>query len=76
MKPSEAFALIIRVFGLGLLIYALWVLAYGIAFGFGLMDARGVGIAPYFLSGAVFLLLSIYLLRGAPHLVRFSYPEQ
>jgi hypothetical protein len=40
------------------------------------MEARGVGIAPYFLSGAVFLLLSIYLLRGAPHLVRFSYPEQ
>ena len=76
MKPSEAFALIVRVFGLGLLIYAVWVLAYGIAFGFGLMEERSLGIGPYFLSGVVFLLLSIYLLRGAPHLVRFSYPEQ
>jgi len=33
---------------------------------------------PFFLilREIVWLLVSIYLLRGAPHIVRFAYPER
>jgi len=42
---------------------------------FGL-SGQQTGKAIYFLSGITFLALSLYLLRGAPHIMKFSYPEE
>ena len=75
MSPSNVFGIIVRVFGLSLLIYSVWYLSYGVAIGFALIDQQRTSIGPYFLSGGVFLILSLYLLRGAPHVIRFSYPS-
>jgi hypothetical protein len=75
MKPVEVFGIVIRVFGLSLFIYALWYLVYGVSTVLGLGEQAGGYRVSYFISGITFLLLSLYLLRGAPHLVRFSYAE-
>ncbi len=75
MTPSQIFGIIIRVFGLTMSIYAVWYLVYGIATSLGLPeDMPGYRIG-YFISGGTFLVLGLYLLRGAPGLVRFSYPN-
>jgi hypothetical protein len=67
MKSSDLFALAVRIVGLVSLLYMI---------GSALM-LFGASI-PLFLvvKEVVWLLVSIYLLRGAPHLVRFAYPER
>jgi hypothetical protein len=76
MRPVEVFGIIVRVFGLSLLVYALWYLVYGVSTLLGLGETAGGYRLSYFISGFTFLILALYLLRGAPHIVRFSYPEQ
>ena len=74
MTPSQIFGIVIRVFGLTMSLFAVWYFVYGIATSLGLPeDMPGYGIA-YYISGGTFLLLGLYLLRGAPGLLRFSYP--
>jgi hypothetical protein len=67
MKSSDLFALAVRIVGLVSLLYMI---------GSALM-LFGASI-PLFLvvKEVVWLLVSIYLLRGAPHVVRFAYPER
>jgi hypothetical protein len=67
MKSSDLFALAVRIVGLISLLYMI---------GSALM-LFGASI-PLFLvvKEVVWLLVSIYLLRGAPHVVRFAYPER
>ncbi|MEN3365595.1 MAG: hypothetical protein V7606_2869 [Burkholderiales bacterium] len=76
MRPVEVFGIVVRVFGLSLLVYALWYLVYGVSTVLGLGGQAGSYQVSYFISGFTFLILSLYLLRGAPHIVRFSYPEE
>jgi hypothetical protein len=75
MRPVDVFGIVVRVFGLSLFIYALWYLVYGISILLGLAEPTGGYRISYFISGITFLALSLYFLRGAPHIVRFSYPE-
>jgi preprotein translocase subunit SecF len=73
MRPSEIFGLIIRVFGLVLLSFSLWFLVAAL---FVLVGVKGPhNFSSYFFAGIVTAIFSTYLLRGAPHLVRFSYPK-
>ena len=67
MKSSDLFALAVRIVGLISLLYMI---------GNALM-LFGASI-PFFLvlKEIIWLLVSIYLLRGAPHVVRFAYPER
>jgi hypothetical protein len=75
MKPREIFGLIVRVFGLSLFFYAIWYLIFGIATVMGLLEEMpGYGLS-YFLTGLFFLGFGLYLLRGAPGLMRYSYPD-
>lgn len=76
MRPVQVFGVVMRTFGLALLIYSLWYLLYGVATVFGLPEFRAGFKVGYFLSGSLFLVVSIYLLRGAPHLMKFCYPEK
>jgi len=77
MKPSQVFGIIIRTIGLSLLVYSVWYLVYGIATVAGGFPETHVGYkAAYFLSGITFLIVSLYFLRGAPHILRFSYPDE
>jgi hypothetical protein len=76
MKPSDMFGIVIRSFGLCLVLYAVWYLVYGVATSCGLPeDAPGYGIS-YYISGIVSLVLGLYLLRGATLLIKFAYPNE
>jgi hypothetical protein len=66
MKPPQLFALIVRVVGLLSLLYMLG----------STVLLAGIGLSWLFAVKAIlWLLLSLWLLRGAPGLVRFSYPD-
>ena len=74
MSPAKVFGIVVRVSGLSLLIYSCWYLVYGLAIVFGLPEDQPGYKIGYFLSGFLFFVLSLYLLRGAPQLVRYCYP--
>jgi hypothetical protein len=76
MRPVDVFGIIVRVFGLSLLVYALWYLVYGFSTLLGLSEQTSGYRISYFISGVTFLALSLYFLRGASHLIRFSYPDE
>lgn len=75
MKPSEVFGIVVRVFGLALTLYSLWSVVTNIAFSLSVEGSAGGGMGWFVVSAILSLLVGIYLLRGAPHLVRFSYPN-
>ena len=66
MKPSELFGVAVRIIGLMGLLY---LVSNAVVF-------IGTG-APWQLvvRTILLLLLSLYLLRGAPHIVRFAYSD-
>ena len=67
MKSSDLFALAVRIVGLVSLLYMI---------GSAVM-LFGSGIAFFWVvKEVIWLLVSLYLLRGAPHVVRFAYPER
>ena len=76
MTPSKIFGIIVRTFGLSLLIYAIWYLVYGIATIAGLPEDQPGYMIGYFLTGGVYLIIGLYLLRGAPFLIKFAYPPE
>ena len=67
MKSSELFALAVRIVGLVSLLYMIG--SAVMLFGSGLSFF-------WVVKEVIWLLVSIYLLRGAPHVVRFAYPER
>ena len=76
MKPEDIFGIVVRFAGLSLFFYGLWYLEFGIATAMGLPEeSAGYGVA-YFISGAFFLIVGLYLLRGAPGLIGYAYPEK
>ncbi len=71
MNGKDVFGVIIRTFGLLLLLSALWFLANLTGYEIG----SPLGIRSLFLRGVVQPLVGLYLLRGAPGLIDFSYPS-
>jgi hypothetical protein len=74
MRPPEVFGLVVRVLGLTMTMYSLWSLVTNIAIS---MSVPGVdGITVWFVVTAIVgVVVGIYFLRGAPRLLRFSYPH-
>ena len=71
MKASDIFAIVIRVFGLAMTVYSLWSLVSSIALAMAGVDIVSVW---FFISAVGGVVLGIYFLRGAPQVLRFSYP--
>ena len=75
MQPRQAFGVAIRVMGLLTSVASLlWLLSAIIVF--FVPDYRA-NVAPawhYLLSGVIALVLGLYCLRGARHVVSFAYP--
>lgn len=76
MKPRECFGIIVRTIGLLLLIYGVFEAVSAL---FIVVDKSYTKPHSqphiYMIYSTIFNLLSLYLLRGAPHLMRFCYPE-
>jgi hypothetical protein len=75
MKPSQVFGIVVRTFGLLFSLYGIWYLVYGVATTLGLPEDQPGYEESYYLSGIISLAAGLYLLRGAPFLMRFSYPH-
>jgi hypothetical protein len=72
MRPPEVFGIVIRVFGLVISLYSLWLLLSTIVLS---LEGLGEGTAWFAITQIAALVLGIYLLRGAPAVVHFSYPH-
>jgi hypothetical protein len=66
MKPHELFGVAVRIAGLVSLIYMLASAVLFIAAGLPWL---------FIVKTIVWLILSLWMLRGAPALVRFAYPD-
>jgi hypothetical protein len=75
MPAIQIFGIIVRSAGLGMLVYALWNLAYGLWALGGWPPVKGNYAAGFFLTGGIYLVLALYFLRGAPQLLRYCYPR-
>jgi hypothetical protein len=72
MRAPDVFGIVVRVFGLSMTVYSLWALATTLSLlGVEGFDAPTLG---FFVTEIVSIALGIYFLRGAPLLLRFSYP--
>ena len=76
MKPRDIFGLIVRSFGLGIFLFGMWYLLSALSDLAGIDTPRDKDeMRAFFPIGAACVLVAVYFLRGAPHLVRFCYPE-
>jgi len=76
MKPRDCFGVVVRTVGLLLMLFSLFYF-YG-AVAASVSPALGRGGTPvYYIGiGVVMMFVGLYLLRGAPHLLRFAYGKE
>lgn len=73
MTPRDVFGIIVRTVGLGFVAYSFEYLQAPL--GMALYPAAAdASLSTYMVYGVIYFLIGAYLLRGAPHLVRFAYP--
>ena len=75
MEERNYFQLAIRVVGLVVCLYGLDYLREFVAIQMGYFTLERTSPVLYFASAAVSLILGLYLVRGAPHFMRFAFPE-
>ena len=74
MTPRQCFGVILRVFGLLMLgVSALYLYSTAYAFFYPSVPHNSTP-ANYLAAFVLTLAAGLYLLRGAPHLLRFAYP--
>jgi hypothetical protein len=75
MSPRDCFGIAIRTIGALVLFASLMYLysASAILFFYGMPHAYP--LASYLGASAVAFIIGLYFLRGAPHLIRFAYPQ-
>ena len=74
MLPKDIFGIIVRAAGLVVLRWSMWEFRNYTQWHYE-ASQRTTDPAIYLIWGTGCLVLGAYLLAGAPHLVRFSYPE-
>ena len=75
MKARDLFGLAIRLIGFGLCLYGVSCIAEYIAIQIGYFTPQRTDPMDYFMLGAGYVLIGLYLLRGAPHFLRYAYPD-
>ena len=77
MKPKHAFGVAVRIIGLIVILVAVLYFISGFIL---LVDPHfRPNVSPawhYLVDGVVEILVGLYLLRGARHIVRFAYPDE
>ena len=73
MTEEKLFGTCIRCIGLILFLYSLSYLLYGIFAILSISTLAKRYSAEYFLSGIPYLLVSLYLLKGAPLIFKYCY---
>jgi hypothetical protein len=76
MKPRDCVGVVVRTVGLLLMLYSLFYF-YGALAAASSPALRRGGTPVYYIGiGVVMMIVGLYLLRGAPHLLRFAYGEE
>jgi len=74
MRVEEWFAIAVRVIGLLILLYGVGYLLDSLLFRLGYFNYPESSPAYYVVAGISYSVVGLYLLRGAPLIVRFAYP--
>lgn len=74
MRVEEWFGLGVRVVGVLIFLYGVGYLLDGALFSLGYFSYPESSPAYYVVAGMSYGVVGLYLMRGAPHLVRFAYP--
>jgi hypothetical protein len=75
MDQRNYFQLAVRIIGLIVCLYGLDYLREFVAIQMGFWSLERTSPVPYFASAAAFLIVGLYLLRGASHFMRYAFPE-
>ena len=77
MKARDIFGLLVRFLGIGVLLWALWYLAFALAFAVRALHDTGheSDMCVYFTTAIPGLIIGLVLLRFGRQIVRFSYPS-
>lgn len=76
MKPSDVFGICVRIIGLFGILGGIAYIVSGVCLLFsGKTQYTGFYAGTYLLFGVPFIAIGLYLLRGAPHIVKFAYPK-
>ncbi len=76
MKSEEWFAFAVRVVGLVVALYGLGYLLDSLLFRLGYFNYPDSSPGWYVIVGVFQFVVGLYLLRGAPVVVNFAYPEE
>jgi hypothetical protein len=74
MRVEEWFALAIRVIGVAVFLYGIGYLLDSSLFHLGYFNYPESSPGYYVIAGIAYGVAGLYLIRGAPHIVRFAYP--
>jgi len=74
MAPRECFGIAIRTIGIVMLVVSVMYFYSAVAVLFFPGMPHTSPLVSYLGAFAIWLLVGLYLLRGAPHIIRFSYP--
>jgi len=76
MTAKDRFAIAVRVVGLLVILAALLYFVDAVIMFINPYFRAGEPAVHYFFTGVIALLVGLYLLRGAPHVIRFAFPEK
>jgi hypothetical protein len=76
MKVEDWFALAVRVIGVLILLYGIGYLLDSFLFRLGYFNFSESSPGYYLIAGLSYVLVGMYLIRGASHLVRFAFPAE
>ena len=74
MRVEEWSALVVRVVGGLIFLYGAGYLLDSLLFRLGYFNYPESSPAYYVVAGIAHSIVGLYLMRGAPHIVRFAYP--
>ena len=76
MKPHDVFGILVRMVGLALFLFGGWYIVFALSVLVGVEKASNTDeMSAYFFDGVIYVLVSLYFLRGAPLLMRFCFPR-
>ena len=76
MKVEEWLGLALRVLGVIVLLYGAGYLLDGTLFQLEYFTYPDSSANYYFVVGILYCVVGLFLIRGAPHIVRFAYPNE
>lgn len=76
MRVEEWFALAVRVIGVVIFLYGIGYLLDGSLFHLGYFNYAESSPGYYGVAGLSYVIVGLYLMRGASSIVRFAYPPE